>query len=102
MKHEALYSAVLGAAPTVLIAYILEYRFITRKPLLGHKVLAGVIIGANVLAACFALAFLGLGEPVKSHHPYPAELVVVLFLVGICGLLAELAEGVIRGITSNA
>jgi hypothetical protein len=99
MKHEALYAAVLGAAPTVLIAYILEYRFTTRKPVLGHKVLAGIIIGANGLAACLALACLGLGEPVKSRHP--AEVVVVLFSVGIIGLLTELAEGVIRGLTSS-
>ena len=29
MKYEALYSAVLGAAPVVLIGYVLEIRFLT-------------------------------------------------------------------------
>ena len=99
MSHEALYAGVLGAAPTVLIAYILEYRLTTRRPEFGHKVLAGVIIMANGISALFALAALGLGEPpdAKSY----AYLVTGLFALGIVGLLAELAEGVIRGLTTS-
>jgi hypothetical protein len=99
MPHEALYGAVLGAAPTVLIAYILEYRWTTRKPAFGHKVLAGVIITANGLAALSALTALGVGEPADAKSY--AYLVTGLFALGICGLLAELAEGVIRGLTSS-
>ena len=99
MPHEALYGAVLGAAPTVLIAYILEYRLTTRRPELGHKVLAGVIIVANGLTALLALAALGVGEPADAKSY--AYLVTGLFALGICGLLAELAEGVIRGLTSS-
>ena len=100
MPHEALYGAVLGAAPTVLIAYILEYRLTTRRPEFGHKVLAGVIITANGLSALLALAALGLGEPLDAKSY--AYFVIGLFTFGICGLLAELAEGVIRGITPSA
>jgi hypothetical protein len=99
MPHEALYGAVLGAAPTVLIAYILEYRFTTRRPEFGHKVIAGVIIMASGFAAIGALIGLALGEPngAKSY----AYLVTGLLALGICGLVAELAEGVIRGLTSS-
>ena len=99
MKYEALYAAVLGAAPTVLIAYILEYRWTTRRPLFGHKVIAGVIITANGLSALFALA--ALGPDVPSDAKGYAYFVIGLFTLGIIGLLTELTEGVIRGLTSS-
>lgn len=96
MKYEALYAAVLGAAPTVLVAYVLEHRWLTKEPQFGHKVLSFIIVSFIGLSAGLALIAL-TGDVTGADHTY-ALLVAVTLGVGIAGLVGELYEGVIRGV----
>jgi hypothetical protein len=95
MKYEALYAAVLGAAPTVLIAYVLQYRWTTHKPELGHKLVALIIIISTWSSATLSLIALVAS---RGNSLATAYLVVITLAIGFSGLLGELVESVVRGI----
>jgi len=102
MKYEALYTAVASGAPAVLIAFVLEYRLMTkgsRSNTRGHKALAGTIIGATGVSCMLSLVALSTAQDFNSR-PY-AVLVLSLILGALGALMALLYESVVSGFGDN-
>lgn len=89
MKYEALYSAVLSAAPTVLIGYVLEIRFMMNRmksspptPLRWQIYLT--IIGTS-LSAIFSIFALSTAATL-GESPFYATVVTLGLISGFYGL----------------
>jgi len=103
MKYEALYAAVLGAVPTVLIGYVLEVRYFMSKMRPGSSVSTkGLFIPSTIVLTFFSglLSVVALGYG-KSSEVLGA-LVASTFLVGLVGLTAILLGGVVSAIKPKA
>lgn len=95
MKYEALYAAVLGAAPTVLIGFVLEIRFeITRLKSLPPRQIRWWM---HFIVICTALSAImsayGLYETKPGFFQESAIYAYSVFLtlmLGIAGLTAFL------------
>ena len=88
MKYEALYSAVLGAAPTVLIGFVLEFRFLTNlykgpPPRKSMWQIYLTIIGTSLSAI---MSLMALGTHAGGDSPVYAFVVTLGLIFGITGL----------------
>jgi hypothetical protein len=93
MQYEALYAAVISAAPTVLIGFVLEVRLSMRTNLWKEyprhlRFAMSCIAISNGLSALFSVYALAFGGWADS--PKYAGLVAVLFVLGLSGLTAVL------------
>lgn len=89
MKYEALYAAVLSAAPTVLIGFVLETRFLMNQwksnpPRNARWLIYAVIIGTS-LSGILSLAALSTAADYGDNVFY-AALVTFGLMMGILGL----------------
>lgn len=97
MKYEVLYSAVLSAAPTVLIGYVLEHR-LSSKYRQGRRDLMGAILGLTSIIACSLsamLSLLAIGFGTGGDSQNYAALVTATLFFGICALLGLLLGSVV-------
>ena len=92
MKYEALYSAVLSAAPAVLIGYVLEQRLAMKRDKFrlkgGYRRFVSITINLTGLSGVLAMMALG-GLKGGDSWPYAAAVGTMLGL-GIGGLTALL------------
>jgi hypothetical protein len=93
MSYEALYSAVIGAAPTVLIGFVLEMRLSMRRMQwkqypLYLRIIMSLILISNATSALLSLNALAFGSGLKSS--FYAGVVAFLLFIGITGLTGML------------
>lgn len=102
MQYEALYAAVIGAVPTVLIGYVLEIRFLLTKMRPGYALSETLFIPTTIVATFLSalLSILALAYGI-SNHIY-AALVAWTFVIGIVGLASILLGSVMRALKSKA
>lgn len=96
MQYEALYAAVLSAAPVVLIGYVVEHRLVMQRgeePLLyREKRLAFIVIVGVVLSAVMSVIALA-GSRAGNSLVY-ATIVSAGLCIGISGLGSLLWYGI--------
>jgi hypothetical protein len=93
--HEAVYAAIIGAAPVVLIGYVVEHRLAMThrrvRSLIGLWAVSATII-STFLSALMSLLLL-ITAVYGVYYPLG---VILLFTVGIMGLTGLLLASVLE------
>jgi hypothetical protein len=58
LQHEALFTSVVGAAPTLLVAYVVEDRFLAKRTEWVHRAIKGARL--VILVGCFISFLVGM------------------------------------------